>query len=131
MAQEIGAAGPLPPSARNAFDVPEDVVYLNCASLAPRLKRVTAAGHAAVDRMAAPWNIHAPDWFRDARALAGAFARLIAAPAECAALVPSVSYGIAAAARGCARRAMGIRGRRTLTTRRSHGRAELAVRPAA
>jgi len=69
MAQEIGAA-------RNAFEVPEDVIYLNCASLAPRLKRVTAAGHAAVDRMAAPWNIHAPDWFRDARALAGAFAAI-------------------------------------------------------
>jgi len=49
--------------------------------------------------MAAPWNIHTPDWFRDARALASAFARLIAAPAQCAALVPSVSYGIAAAAR--------------------------------
>jgi kynureninase len=81
MAQEIGAA-------RNAFEVPEDVVYLNCASLAPRLKRVTAAGHAAVERMAAPWNIHASDWFRAARALAGAFARLIAAPVECATLVP-------------------------------------------
>ena len=105
MAREIAAAGTPAPSARDAFDVPDGVVYLNCASLAPRLKRVTAAGHAAVDRMAAPWNIHTPDWFRDARALASAFARLIAAPAQCAALVPSVSYGIAAAARNLPLRA--------------------------
>ncbi len=99
MTRETGAPGSPPLSAHTAFEVPDDVVYLNCASLAPRLKRVTVAGHAAVDRMAAPWNIHAPDWFRETRLLAGAFARLIAAPAECAVLVPSVSYGIAAAAR--------------------------------
>src|SRR6202171_5299542 len=105
MAREIAAAGTPPPSARGAFAVPDGVVYLNCASIAPRLKRVTAAGHAAVDRMAAPWNIHTPDWFRDARALASAFARLIAAPAQCAVLVPSVSYGIAAAARNIPLRA--------------------------
>src|SRR5260370_5610419 len=99
MTRETGAPGSPPLSAHTAFEVPDDVVYLNCASLAPRLKRVTVAGHAAVDRMAAPWNIHAPDWFRETRLLAGAFARLIAAPAECAVLVPSVSYGLAAAAR--------------------------------
>jgi selenocysteine lyase/cysteine desulfurase len=86
-------------SAREAFDVPDEVTYLNSASLAPRLKAVTAAGHAALERMAAPWNICSADWFDDARKLAAAFARLIGAPAECATLVPSVSYGIAVAAR--------------------------------
>ena len=86
-------------SARNAFEVPDEVTYLNSASLAPRLKAVSAAGRAALERMAAPWHIRSADWFDDARKVAAAFAQLINARAECATLVPSVSYGIAVAAR--------------------------------
>jgi selenocysteine lyase/cysteine desulfurase len=88
-----------PAAARQAFDVPANVIYLNCASLAPRLHSVTAAGRMAIDRMAAPWKIRGSDWFDDARSLSATFARLIDAPAHCATLVPSVSYGIAVAAR--------------------------------
>jgi selenocysteine lyase/cysteine desulfurase len=84
---------------RNLFAITDDVTYLNCASLGPRLHAVNAAGHAAVDAMAAPWKVRTPDWFDDARRLRALFASLIGAPAECAALVPSVSYGIAVAAR--------------------------------
>jgi len=86
-------------SVRSAFDIPNDVVYLNCASLAPRLRSVTTAGGAALDRMAQPWIVQVPDWFRDERILSETFARLINAPARCTTLVPSVSYGIAVAAR--------------------------------
>jgi selenocysteine lyase/cysteine desulfurase len=49
--------------------------------------------------MAAPWKIRTSDWFDDARRLRALFASLIGAPADCVALVPSVSYGIALAAR--------------------------------
>jgi selenocysteine lyase/cysteine desulfurase len=84
---------------RNLFAIADDVTYLNSASLGPRLHAVNAAGHAAVDAMAAPWKVRTPDWFEDARRLRALFATLIGAPAECAALVPSVSYGIAVAAR--------------------------------
>ena len=87
------------PVERAHFEVPDDVVYLNCASLAPRLKAVSTAGRAALDRMAAPWTVRTPDWFRDAKTLSATFARLIGAPPECATLVPSVSYGVAVAAR--------------------------------
>jgi selenocysteine lyase/cysteine desulfurase len=86
-------------SQRELFAVTDAVTYLNSASLGPRLHAVNAAGHAAVERMAAPWKIRSRDWFDDARALRALFASLIGAPAECVALVPSVSYGIAAAAR--------------------------------
>jgi selenocysteine lyase/cysteine desulfurase len=85
--------------ARNSFAVPDAITYLNSASLGPRLHAVNDAGHAAVERMAAPWKIHTADWFEDARRLRALFASLIGAPAECVALVPSVSYGIALAAR--------------------------------
>lgn len=86
-------------AARSLFAVDDAVTYLNSASLGPRLRAVNEAGHAAVERMAAPWKIQTPDWFEDARRLRALFASLIGAPAECAALVPSVSYGIAVAAR--------------------------------
>jgi selenocysteine lyase/cysteine desulfurase len=81
------------------FAVDDAVTYLNSASLGPRLRAVNAAGHAAVERMSAPWKIQTADWFEDARRLRALFASLIGAPAECAVLVPSVSYGIAVAAR--------------------------------
>ncbi|HEY7639797.1 MAG TPA: aminotransferase class V-fold PLP-dependent enzyme [Steroidobacteraceae bacterium] len=86
-------------SSRNLFAIDDAVAYLNSASLGPRLHAVNEAGHAAVERMAAPWKIHTPDWFEDARRLRALFASLIGAPADCVALVPSVSYGIAVAAR--------------------------------
>lgn len=86
-------------SSRSLFAVSDAVTYLNSASLGPRLHAVNDAGHAAVERMASPWKIHTADWFADARALRALFASIIGAPADCVALVPSVSYGIAAAAR--------------------------------
>lgn len=87
------------PSTRSLFVLNDDVVYLNCASLGPRLHTVKEAGHAAVERMAAPWEIRTADWFEDAGRLRALFASLIGAQADSVALVPSVSYGIAAAAR--------------------------------
>lgn len=83
---------------REAFEIPDHLTYLNCASLCPRLKVVTAAGRAAVERMAAPWTLEASDWFSGKEQLCAAFARLINAPATSVALVPAVSYGVAVAA---------------------------------
>jgi hypothetical protein len=45
--------------ARNAFEMPSDVIHLNCAGLALRLKVVATAGREAIDRMATPWNFSA------------------------------------------------------------------------
>jgi selenocysteine lyase/cysteine desulfurase len=87
------------PTSNNLFAVPQDVTYLNCASLAPRLRAVSEAGHSAVDAMATPWKVQSSDWFVPAGKLRGLFASLIGAPADAVALVPSVSYGIAVAAR--------------------------------
>ena len=46
--------------------ITDAVTYLNSGSLGPRLHAVNAAGHAAVERMATPWNIRSTDWFADA-----------------------------------------------------------------
>ena len=37
-----------PASQRALFDIPSDVTYLNCASMSPQLRSVTAAGIDAV-----------------------------------------------------------------------------------
>jgi selenocysteine lyase/cysteine desulfurase len=97
--QRVSVAEETESSARNSFEVPDHVIYLNCASLAPRLKVVSTAGRAALNRMATPWKIKSSDWFQDAKTLSGTFAQLIGASENFATLVPSVSYGIAIASR--------------------------------
>jgi selenocysteine lyase/cysteine desulfurase len=87
-----------PGSQRHQFEIPDGVVFLNTASLAPQLRSVRAAGEAALDRRAAPWEIAAADWFSEAERLRGLFARVIGADADGVALVPASSYGLAVAA---------------------------------
>jgi selenocysteine lyase/cysteine desulfurase len=92
-------AGPAPlPVQRELFDIPDDVVYLNCASLAPLLKAAVEAGTAALARRARPWRITSADWFTDAEERRALFARLAGVDPEGVALVPATSYGLAAAA---------------------------------
>lgn len=86
------------PNQRHLFDIPEGVAYFNCASLAPQMLPVRAAGEAALLRSARPWEIHAADWFTDVEKLRALFARLVGASADDIALVPASSYGLAVAA---------------------------------
>ena len=85
-------------SQRALFDIPDDVTYLNCASMSPQLRAVTQAGIDAVRAKASPWNLRASDWFTGAEPLRTLFARVIGAEADAIALVPSASYGLAIAA---------------------------------
>jgi selenocysteine lyase/cysteine desulfurase len=87
-----------PGEARGLFEVPEDVAYLNCAYMSPQLRSVTEVGLAAVGRKGRPWEVTPKDFFEDSETARGLFARLVGGEAEGVALVPSVSYGIAAAA---------------------------------
>jgi selenocysteine lyase/cysteine desulfurase len=86
------------PLQRHLFEIPDEVVYLNCANLSPQLRSVTAAGLDSVAAKISPWKIKPPDWFSGAEALRGLAAKVVGANAESIALVPSVSYGIAIAA---------------------------------
>ena len=83
---------------RALFEIPDDVTYLNCASMSPQLRTVTAAGIDAVRQKASPWTLRASDWFTHAEPLRALFARIVHADAESVALVPSASYGLATAA---------------------------------
>src|SRR5215813_5001061 len=85
-------------SARELFEIPEGITYLNCANMAPQLKSITEAGIAAVRAKATPWKLAAPEWFSGAEVLRGVAAQLLNADAEGIALVPAASYAIAIAA---------------------------------
>jgi selenocysteine lyase/cysteine desulfurase len=86
-------------SERARFAVPDDVVYVNTASLGPMLRTALDAGHAALERRAAPWTIHEDDWFAPSERVRQLLAALVGAPdADGVALVPATSYGMAVAA---------------------------------
>ena len=86
-------------SQRGIFDVPEDVVYMNTANMAPLLRAVRAAGEEALARRATPWRITPDDWFTDVERLRDGFARVLGADSDGVALIPATSYGLAVAAR--------------------------------
>jgi selenocysteine lyase/cysteine desulfurase len=85
-------------SQRDLFEIPEDIVYLNCAYMSPQLRSAREIGERAVSRKSRPWEITPDDFFEDAEKVRALFARLVGGEADGVAIVPSVSYGIAVAA---------------------------------
>jgi selenocysteine lyase/cysteine desulfurase len=86
-------------SQRALFEMPRDICYLNSASYSPLPLRTQEAGRAAVGRKGTPWTLEpgfANQQHERARAAA---ARLIHADAADMALIPSISYGVATAAK--------------------------------
>ncbi len=87
------------PSQRERFAIPREVHYLNCAYMAPLSHEVLAAMEQAVRLKAQPWNFRPADFFavcENFRARAG---RLVDVAPDNIAIVPSVSYALATAAR--------------------------------
>lgn len=87
------------PCQRHLFDIPDDVAYLNCAYMSPLMKPVIEAGATGLARKAHPWEITPDQFFTGSEEFRTTAARLIDAPADCVAIVPSASYGVATAAR--------------------------------
>jgi selenocysteine lyase/cysteine desulfurase len=86
-------------SQRDLFDIPDGVTYLNCSYLSPLMKPVVAAGHVAVTSKAHPWEITPPDFFTGSEIARERFGALVGGDADGVAITPSVSYGIALAAK--------------------------------
>jgi selenocysteine lyase/cysteine desulfurase len=86
-------------SQRALFEMPRHICYLNSASYSPLPLRTQEAGRIAVGRKGTPWTLDAAfanDQHARARAAA---ARLINADPADIALIPSISYGVATAAK--------------------------------
>ncbi len=85
------------PSQRALFDLPRDVCYQNAAGWSPLPLAVQEAGRAGVGRKGRPWEL-GPDFAaaQHERARRAAALLINADPGDVA-LIPSVSYGVAAA----------------------------------
>jgi len=87
------------PSQRASFDIPRDICYLNAASYSPLPIRTLEAGRAAVGRKGRPWTVEASFLNTQYERARTAAARLIQAEPSDIALIPSISYGVATAAK--------------------------------
>ncbi|HEY8918745.1 MAG TPA: aminotransferase class V-fold PLP-dependent enzyme [Chitinophaga sp.] len=84
---------------KTSFDIPAGITFLNCANMSPQLKAATDKGINALHKKQHPWVYQAADWFNEPEQLRAAAAKIFQTAADNVALVPSVSYGMAAAAR--------------------------------
>jgi selenocysteine lyase/cysteine desulfurase len=89
-------------SQRALFDMPREVCYLNAASWGPLPRATQEAARAAVARKGQPWKLDSGFAQRQHDRARAAAARLINADPADVALVSSVAYGVAAAAKGLA-----------------------------
>jgi selenocysteine lyase/cysteine desulfurase len=87
------------PSQRALFDIPPDICYLNAASYSPLPLAVQEAGRLGVARKGQPWKVPAAFAGQQYERARAAAARLINADAADVALISSVSYGVATAAK--------------------------------
>lgn len=87
------------PSQRALFEIPRQICYLNAASYSPLPLRTLEAGRAAVGRKGTPWALDAGFANAQHERARTAAARLIHAEPSDIALIPSISYGVATAAK--------------------------------
>src|SRR6476469_456871 len=89
----------LPSDPRPLFEIPDDLAYFNCASVVPLPRAARAAIEEGAARRAQPWLVTMKEWIDDYEERRSLFAGLAGARADAIALIPSVSYGVAVAAR--------------------------------
>ncbi|MFN8356965.1 MAG: aminotransferase class V-fold PLP-dependent enzyme [Spirosomataceae bacterium] len=88
---------------KHLFSLPDEVHYLNCATMSPLLKSVEEAGIRGILRKSRPYEITQESFFEEVEAIKPLFARLInGADAERVSIIPSVSYGMATVAKNLA-----------------------------
>ncbi len=83
---------------RHAFELPDDVTYLNGSYMSPLLKEVRKAGEGALEDRARPWTISSEKFFDNVERVRSLFAVIINGDPDGVALIPSVSFGAAVAA---------------------------------
>lgn len=84
---------------RLLFGVPEDIAYFNCAYTSPLPEPVLDAGREAMELKRSPWLLGPDKFFSGLEAARAAFAKVLGCHADGVAVVPSVSYAMAVAAR--------------------------------
>ena len=105
MPQATTPATPLPhpatvplATAASAFVMQGDALYLDCAAQGPRLRSAHAAGLAAFEAVARPWQRVSPTPPEQREKLRALLSQLFDGEAHAVALVPSAAFGLATAA---------------------------------
>ncbi len=86
------------PSQKHLFDIPDDIAYLNTAYMSPLMNSVINAIDEGARLKARPWKIQVRHFFDDVDRARALFAKIVNAPAERIAIIPSASYGLTTAA---------------------------------
>ena len=84
---------------KHLFDIPEGIIYMNCAAQSPCLAISAKAGHRGVERKFHPWDPDRANVAPEKHACRDLFGRLVGATGEDVAITYSTSYAVAAAAR--------------------------------
>ena len=87
------------PSQRALFEMPREVCYLNAASWSPLPLATLEAGRTAVGRKGEPWKLDSAFANQQHERARKAASKLINADADDVALISSVGYGVAVAAK--------------------------------
>src|SRR4029079_15113762 len=90
------------PSQRALFDIPREVCYLNAAAWSPLPLAVQEAGRRGVARKGRPWLLEQTFFANQYERARSAAAQRLHAETGDVALISSVSYGVATAAKGLA-----------------------------
>jgi len=98
MTEIINAPESIISAQRALFEIPDNITYLNCAGISPQMRSVTAAGVESLKSKVTPWSVPAQYWLTNAKILKELAAKIMGAETQSIAVIPSVSYGIAAAA---------------------------------
>lgn len=87
---------------KDKFSLPENEIYLNCATMAPLMKTTEIVGIQSIKIKSTPSLMTQETFFESNQVLKNACAKLINAPADRIALVPAASYGMAIVAKNLA-----------------------------
>lgn len=86
-------------SQRHLFDIPDYIAYFNCAYYSPLLNESRNRLLEGAKSKSHPWERTASDFFTDAEQIRKSASELFGGEPDGYAIVPSVSYGLSAAAR--------------------------------
>ena len=79
---------------KHLFQLPDDIVYLNCAYMSPLMKSVEEAGITGIYKKRDPSTIHPDDFFNKAAEIFSKAGTIINASPRQIAIIPSSSYGL-------------------------------------
>jgi selenocysteine lyase/cysteine desulfurase len=87
---------------KDKFSLPENEIFLNCATMAPLMKSTEIAGIEAIKIKSNPKLITQDTFFESNHTLKNTCAKLVNASADRIALIPAASYGMAIIAKNLA-----------------------------